>query len=330
MENIYLYNYITDFFSNYLPEQRGYSKNTISSYKDTFIILLQFFKEYYKLSSNKIRIDDLNKDKIIEFINYLSNVKNNSSSTTNQRLCAIHCFCKYLQKKDISFLNITSEILNIETKKIIKKEMYYLTKDEIRQLFNVFDINRVNHLRDYTIISLLYDSGARVQELIDLKSKDINFNDNTIKLIGKGNKIRIVPISSEVIKILYKYIEKYKIIQNSDTIVFTNSRKTKLTREGIKYIIRKYGKLANLEYNKITPHTFRHTKAMHLLENDINLIYIRDFLGHSSVVTTEIYAKANPEVKRKAIENLSNEIIVEHKYDNNEKEELLNWLRTVI
>lgn len=243
------------------------------------------------------------------------------------------CYSLFLQiftKKNISFLNITSEILNIETKKIIKKEMYYLTKDEIRQLFSVFDINKINHLRDYTIISLLYDSGARVQELIDLKSKDINFNDNTIKLIGKGNKIRIVPISSEVIKILYKYIEKYKIIQNSDTIVFTNSRKTKLTREGIKYIIKKYVKLANLEYNKITPHTFRHTKAMHLLENDINLIYIRDFLGHSSVVTTEIYAKANPEVKRKAIENLSNEIIVEQKYDNNEKEELLAWLRTVI
>lgn len=185
-------------------------------------------------------------------------------------------------------------------------------------------------MRDYAIISVLYDSGARVQELIDLVSSDINFENRTIKLHGKGSKIRIIPISSYVVETLKRYFEKFKISINTNELVFFNSRRIKLTREGIKYILKKYAKLANLNVDKITPHVFRHTKAMHLLENNVNLVYIRDFLGHTSVTTTEIYAKANPEVKRIAIENLSNEILEEKKYSDDKKEELLEWLRTTL
>lgn len=326
----YLHNYITDFFVIYLPNQRCYSNNTIISYKYTFILFLEFIKTKYKLNINKLLINDLNKNIVNEFINFLTTEKNNSISTTNQRLCAIHSFCKYLQKKDIKYFSMTSEILNIETKKKIEKEMYYLNKKEIKSLLDVFDVNNINQLRDYAIISVLYDSGARVQELIDLVSSDINFESRTIKLHGKGSKIRIIPISSYVVETLKKYFKKFKISINTNELVFFNSRRIKLTREGIKYILKKYAKLANLNADKITPHVFRHTKAMHLLENNVNLVYIRDFLGHTSVTTTEIYAKANPEVKRKAIENLSNEILEEKKYSDDKKEELIEWLRTTL
>ena len=326
--NNYLHNYITEYFVKYLPNQRKTSCNTITSYKYTFIQLLEFITREYKININNMKVTDLNKDLIIEFIKYLQDVKHNSISTTNQKLCAIHSFCNYLQRKEIEFLTLTSEILNINTQHNEKNTIYYLTKNEIKNLFQIFNINNNKQLRDYSIIATLYDAGARVQELIDLEARAIDFHNNTIKLHGKGNKTRIVPLSSQVVKILNVYFEIFKINKNSNDLVFYNNRKEKLTREGIKYIIKKHSKIAGLNYKKIKPHVFRHTKAMHLLENNINLIYIRDFLGHESVTTTEIYAKANPEVKRKAIENLSNELVDVDKYSNEEKDELLNWLKS--
>lgn len=325
--NNYLHNYITDFFASYLPEQRNFSKNTIISYKYTFILFIEFLKDKYHLNINKLTFNDFNKDKVIAFIEYLDKEKGNTVNTTNQRLCAIHSFCKYLQRKDISFFNLTADILNIEMKKKATKEVYYLNKEEIKKLFESFNISVNKELRDYTIVSLLYDSGARVQELIDLEAKDINFENLTIRLHGKGDKIRIIPISSQVIKIIKKYFDIFKITPNTNDLLFFNNRKMKLTREGIKFILKKYSKRAGLNFDKITPHVLRHTKAMHLLENDINIVYIRDFLGHKSITTTEIYARANPKVKREAIENLSNELIDDKKYNNN-KIELLDWLKS--
>lgn len=325
--NDYLHNYITDYFTRYLPGLQKISHNTITSYKYTFIQLLEYIKEKGKININTMKVSDLNENLINEFIEYLQMIKNNSISTTNQKLCAIHSFCNYLQKKNIEFLTITSEILSIKTQICEKKTIYYLTKDETKKLFQVFNITNKKQLRDYAIIATLYDSGARVQELIDLEARSIDFQNNTIRLHGKRNKTRLVPLSSQVIDILTRYFKEFSIVQNSNNIIFYNNRKEKLTREGIKYIIKKYSKLAELDYTKITPHTFRHTKAMHLLENDVNLVYIRDFLGHESVVITEIYAKANPEVKRKAIENLSNELIDNKKYSDEKKDELLTWLK---
>ncbi len=325
--NDYLSSFITDFFVRYLPNQRGYSELTVSSYKYTFVLLLNFIKEKYAMNINKMIVSDLNKDKVLEFLEFLTNERKNSDSTTNQRLCAIHSFFKYLQIKDIKYLNQATEIINIPTKKVHRKSIYYLNKNQMKDLFSIFDLNNIKQLRDYMIVALIYDSGARVSELINLVSSDINFENNTIRLLGKGSKIRIIPVSSQVICTLKKYFDSYEISINTDQLVFFNSRKIALTRKGVKYILKKYAKLADLDFTKISPHTFRHTKAMHLLENDVNLVYIRDFLGHTSVITTEIYAKANPEIKRKAIENLSNEIMPDEKYTSEEKDELLDWLK---
>ena len=152
-------------------------------------------------------------------------------------------------------------------------------------------------IRDLAILTLLYDSGARVQELITLKICDINFNNKTLDLYGKGRKNRTIPFIKTNNKNLEKYIKVYNINFNSNSLLFFNSKKESLTRMGITYIINKYVKIAKkkspIEFQiKVTPHVFRHSKAMHLLESGVNLIYIRDFLGHESVTTTEIYAKA--------------------------------------
>ena len=137
--NNYLHNYITDFFTSYLPEQRNFSKNTIISYKYTFILLIEFLQEKYHLNINKLTFNDFNKDKIMAFIDYLAKEKGNTVNTTNQRLCAIHSFCKYLQHKDISFFTLTADILNIEMKKKATKEVYYLNKEEIKKLLSLMN-----------------------------------------------------------------------------------------------------------------------------------------------------------------------------------------------
>ena len=178
----------------------------------------------------------------------------------------------------------------------------------------------------------MYDSGARVQELITLNVCAVNCNNKTMDLYGKGRKNRTIPLLKQTIKILEKYIKVYSINLNSNSLLFFNSRKEPLTRMGITYIINKYVKKAKkknpIEFQiNVTPHVFRHSKAMHLLESGVNLIYIRDFLGHESVTTTEIYAKANPETKRNAIEKNSEELSKSVHFSDNDKKDLLSWLK---
>ena len=187
-------------------------------------------------------------------------------------------------------------------------------------------------VRDLAILTLLYDSASRVDELISLKCCDIDFIKKTVNLYGKGKKQRVVPLISSTIKIIEKYMQIYNLSENSTELLFFNSRNEKLTRMGINYIIEKYVKIAKennpIEYQiKVSPHTFRHSKAMHLLESGVNLIYIRDFLGHSSITTTEIYAKTNPEIKRKAIEKHSENLSKKIHYSEKEKQDLLSWLK---
>lgn len=185
------------------------------------------------------------------------------------------------------------------------------------------------------MLSLLYDSGARVQELVDLKLKDIRFTKPaTVTLTGKGNKARIVPLMPDTGALIEKYTSNYGITV-PDQYLFVNKMKQKLTRSGVEYVISKYVAKTQVSHPEIailnvTPHIFRHSKAMHLVQANVNLIYIRDFLGHESVKTTEIYAKADSAAKREALEKASEKIIPESRYKDKKREELLDWLKEMI
>lgn len=225
------------------------------------------------------------------------------------------------------------DILRIKIKKAPQTNVDYLSVDAITLLMSKPDVGTKEGIRDLAILSLLYESGCRVQELIDLRYGDATFRaPNTIKVIGKGKKSRIIPIGQKVADIVRKYADCYEIT-STDKILFTNRYKQPLSRSGISYILNKYAAAArsdapDLYEKKIHPHVLRHSKAMHLLENEVNLIYIRDFLGHSSVTTTEIYARCNPELKRKYIEQSA--LVIEDAiipYSANEKEDLISWLR---
>jgi site-specific recombinase XerD len=189
--------------------------------------------------------------------------------------------------------------------------------------------------RDIALLLLLYDSGARAQELIDLCVGDITFSkETTVKLFGKGSKTRIVPIMPETSKILKGYMKEYRIEQ-FDQPLFINRSKTKLTDMGITHILKKYTALAKKANPKmfkepVSPHMLRRTKGSHLIQGGVNIYYVRDFLGHVSVLTTERYARNNPEVIRKAIEKASECFNVEHDYyDQDEKQAMMDFLRSL-
>ena len=324
--------YLPKFFDMELRKNANVSENKIISYKYAFVSLFQFVNKKYKKEISTLELKDLNKETIEKYLEYLEKEKNNSISTVNQRLAAIKSFFNYLTIEDIEYISLCNEIHSIKIKKTKQETIKYLSKEGIKEILSLPKTSIENGVRDLAILTLLYDSGARVQELVNIKIKDIDFNKKTVYLFGKGRKARIVPLISQTMKILEKYIKIYNIPINSDNLLFYNSQKEALTRMGITYIIKKYVSIARnknpLEFQiNVTPHTFRHSKAMHLLESGVNLIYIRDFLGHESVTTTEIYARANPENKRKAIEKHSEELSKMVHYSSKEKNDLLNWLK---
>lgn len=323
--------YLTNFFNDFLPNHKNASKNTIALYKDCFVLFLEFCKNYKNINIDKISFDDISRNLILEFLSWLENSRHSSIQTRNQRLAAWKSFCKFVQFEAPQFFELCAEIRNIEPKKHTKNNVDYLSKDAIKILLNQPDSNKKNELRDLALLSLLYDSGARVQELIDLQVCNLSLNTQAkITITGKGNKTRCVPLNKPVSRILKLYISTFKL--NENDILFANKYGEKFTQKGITYIIDKYVKRAKLEYSnyfncKISAHTFRHSKAMHILEAGVNLIYIRDFLGHESVITTEIYAKANPEIRRKQIEEASVNVISKSKFSNSQKNELLHFLK---
>ena len=322
---------MTDYFVKYLTQQKGSSSNTLKTYRDTMVQLLEFAKEKKKKSADKLEISDFDYDTINDFLDYLEEVKGMSISTRNNRLSAVKSFFKYVGYHEPQYLSVSASIRQITKKKTESKPMNYLSVNAIQHFLESFDQSNHKELRCFCIVLLLYESGARVSELCNIHKYDLRLEKPyTLILHGKGKKIRSVPLDNLVIETLKKYIKSYSVTDND--YLFFNTKKERLTREGVNYILHKYFERARSRKSEIYPATFsahclRHTKAMHLLENGVNLIYIRDFLGHTSVVTTEVYSKANPEIKRKHLESASKVLNIELDYTEEESNELLNWLR---
>lgn len=326
--------YVQLYFTKFLTLQRGMSPNTVASYSDAISLFLVFCAEKKKIRPEKLTFQRINKAAVEEFCNWLETERNNSISTRNQRLGAIHAFFSYAMIEEPAYAALCRDILSIRMKKQPQVPPKYLSIAELKLLLNMPDRASQQGRRDIVLLTLLYDTAARVQELIDLQVGDINFkNYPTVALRGKGNKTRRVPIMPETAKMLEGYMKENQPNRNTSLVIFTNRAGNKLTRAGINYILDKYiqkarDKSPDLFKVNITPHTIRHSKASHLVQSNINIYYIRDFLGHVSVKTTEIYATCNPEFTRKAIENASIELTKDDGYyDVTKKDELLSFLK---
>lgn len=301
---------LTKFFSSYLLVERGVSQNTIRSYSNTFSLLLTFMEEVKNIKADTLTLNHFNRTVILDFLDWLQTDKQNSNATRNSRLAAIHAFSRYLQYEDIVRIARWQEILSIKAKRHERNSFSYLSIEGIKFLLEQISTGTKEGCRNLAMLSLLYDSGARAQELINLTPSDLFLNKPYhVILFGKGQKKRVVPLQENQIKLLVSYMQKMRLddVANNKRPLFSNNRGGKLTNSGLTYIIRQYANIAKalkpvLIPAKISPHTFRHSKAMHLLQAGVNLVYIRDLMGHVSIQTTEIYARADSKQKREALE----------------------------
>jgi site-specific recombinase XerD len=278
-------------------------------------------------------MDLLSSERIIGFLQWLETARKCSISTRNQRLAAIHSFFRYVQGEEPSGLYHFQKVISIPIKKAKKHIVEHLSPEALKLLLEQPDKHTARGRRDVTLMSVLYDTGARVQELIDIKVCDVILDSpSVVVLTGKGNKIRRVPIVNNTVSLLRSYFLENNLNQQwkKQYPLFSNNQHHQLTREGVAYIIAKYVESAQQSSMivplKIKPHILRHSKAMHLLQAGVNLIYIRDFLGHVDIKTTEIYARTDTETKRKAIENAYPGLIDSNLPDWNKDQELLLWL----
>ncbi|MBX9744485.1 MAG: site-specific integrase [Chlamydiales bacterium] len=328
--------YLTEFLSEYLPEQKNVSKNTIRSYRDTFKLLIAYCQEIKGTPSERITLTMLSSEWVTGFLGWLEGERKCSISTRNQRLAALHSFFRYVQAEEPAGMFHFQKITAIPIKKVKRTVVEYLTPEAMKLLLEQPDKHTPKGRRDLTLISVLYDSGARVQELIDIKVCDITLQVPAIlTLTGKGNKTRRVPIMKNTASLLKNYLLENKLDKpwRNETPLFTNSQHHKLTKEGVTYILSKYVESARKSFivlpSKVNNHMLRHSKAMHLLQAGVNLIYIRDFLGHVDLKTTEIYARADTEMKRKAIENVYPDLIDSNLPDWSKDQALLSWLSEI-
>jgi len=302
--------HLTSFFNEYLLGTRNLSWNTIKAYRDSFRLLLIFCQDSCNIPAEKLTIKMLDDKTIIRFLDWIQEARQCSVATRNQRLAAILSFFRYVQAQTPEYLLICQKILQIPFKKHQKPIVTHLTPEQTKSLLAAPDSTTRSGRRDMTLLSVLYDSGARVQELCDLRVRDIRLEHPAIiNLTGKGRKTRHVPLLGNTVELLRIYMTENRLSQNGkpDAPLFCNQRHTKLTRGGINHILQKHAETASEQCigipKTLTAHIMRHSKAMHLYQAGVNLVYIRDILGHTDISTTDIYARADTESKRKALEN---------------------------
>lgn len=331
--------YVTLFFTQYLVGERGVSPHTLRSYSDTFNLFYDFMSLVRSVPAHKVRLKDVTHQTIKDFLFWLEKEKNNLVSTRNIRLAAIKSFSCFMQYYDTMHVGQWQAILAIKQKKINRDAFSYLTTEGMALLLSQIPTDTRDGRRHLAILAFLYDSGARASELVNLKPSDIFFEIPAhATLFGKGRKRRIVPLQDKLCAIVKKYMEDWDLdtADTSNQPLFMNKNGRKLTTTGLAYIISLYASPArvlrpDLIPGKLSPHSFRHSKAMHLLQSGVNIIYVRDILGHVSMKTTEIYARADSKQKREALENAYQDLIPKASTDGvwESNQELKKWLRSL-
>lgn len=289
------------YFDTYLPTAKGLARSTIVSYKATFRLLVEFMYTVKGISADDISFNSFDEKVITDFLDWLESERNCSVTTRNQRLSAIAAFSNFAQNRDFdSAFTFRNCISKIPRKKAARKSRSSFTRDEVKVLFEIPDARKEIGLRDKTLLCFMYASGARAQEACNLTVGDIQFfNDRAgINIYGKGQKARRIGIPAGAADMLQKYIAHRNITHNADRHVFSSQTHEKMTVSCIEEIFAKYVDLARRKHpdlfrNNYTPHSMRHTTATHMLEAGVLLIVVKNFLGHVSLQTTQIYTEVS-------------------------------------
>lgn len=315
--------YLSHFLKEYLAIEKNTSSQTIRSYKEVFKQLIDFLVNKKNIKLININFKTITRETICDFLNYLEEEKGVSIRTRNQRLGAIKSFYQYCSIEEIDNFDNIKKVLSIKSKKYTKPIQNYLTEEEVKQLFDSIDTTTSIGKRNLLILVLLYDTAARASEIINLKIEDISLEKKQIILTGKGNKKRRVPMMDKTKELLIKYIQCNKITTG---FLFQNKYRNNYNTRFIRDVIDSVSKKTDINKN-ITPHTFRRTRATHLLNAGINVVYIQELLGHQSIETTQEYAKVITDKKFEAIESSIPESIKNQKLpDWKDDKSLLNQL----
>jgi site-specific recombinase XerD len=330
---------LIEFFSQYLPRIKGVSKRTIESYRETFTLFLPFAAQYFSIKVPSLRLDHLSTDMIIAFLNYLENQRNNIAKTRNLRLAAIKSFSKMIRLMYPEQSNLIEKILKIPEKKTQEKLIGFMYPDEILKIFKSVDLKKKNGFRDYTILHLLYDSGARASEIANLNIDYFDARHKTMAILGKGNRYRLIEITIKTVQLIQLYIIKYRIVPKlmHRHHLFINKRGEKLTRKGIYKICKNHLSFALPEerVKMLSPVcSFRHSCAVDMLCSGKSPDEIKYRLGHQCTESTLVYLHLDldrpRELQKKMIEYtqsiLPQDPLIEDFIDWENKEKILNWL----
>ena len=302
---------IQSFFAIALP-QRGMSQLTVLSYRDAMKLLLRYAADSTGHPVVKLDVNDISADLVSNFLAYLETERGNQIATRNNRLAALRAFFSYIASEEPALAEHCRRVCSIPMKRGPARTVPYLEQDEMDAVLNAPNRDARIGRSHYAILLFLYNAGARAAELVGLQIKDLRLDGphRQVLLHGKGNKERICPLWRETATVLRQHLAERGVTPDADQRVFVNRRGKPLTRHGVNYIVRTSAEkaaksIATISSKRVSPHTIRHTTAVHLLNAGVDINVVRVWLGHVDLRTTNIYAEINLATKRRAIEMLA-------------------------
>jgi len=296
---------LESFFLDYLPKQRGLSPHTIKSYRDSLKLVLVFLAQ--RGDPSRLDIGAIAPERVLAFLDHLESDRHNTASTRNGRLSAIHCFFRYVGAQHPEHLAQAQRIRSIPMKRTTRREIHYLDFPEVQTVLTGIDRSTADSRRDFALLTLLFNTGGRVSEVVGLQATDLRLPPPSHVLFkGKGRKERLCPIWTETARLLRALLSDQGIAPNEPVAIFRNHRGEPLTRFGVRWILNKHcvkaaGKLPSLRHKRLHPHSMRHSTAIHLLRSGVDLSTIAHWLGHVSVNTTNKYLTLDLKTKADAL-----------------------------
>jgi integrase/recombinase XerD len=298
---------LRQFFADHLPGVRGVSRHTIDSYRYALILLLRFLAMSHGRSVAELDLVDIAAEDVITFLAHLEHERHNTVATRNVRLAALHAFFRYVAASEPEQLARSQRILQIPFKRADQRPIDYLEYAELQAVLEAVERSTGAGRRDYALLATMFNTGARVQELLDLRTCDLHLDRPCqVRLFGKGRKERMCPLWPQTATLLRELCTERQLDLRAAVPIFVNQRGQPLSRFGVCYILAKYLKRAQATVPSLTgkhlhPHSMRHSTAVHLLKSGVDLSTIGQWLGHASLNTTNKYATIDLDLKRQAL-----------------------------
>ena len=299
------------FFMDYMYSQKRASPRTVQSYRDTFRLLLEFLRKTTGKEPAALVMSDIDATSVLKFLDHLETERDNQVQSRNVRLAAVRSFCRMVALRDPASVGIATRILAIPVKRTDKRLVGYLTRPEMDAVLAANDLTNWTGRRDHALLLTLYNTGARVSEMTELQRHQVKFGVKSfVQFMGKGRKERAVPLWPTTTRALQAWFKEVESDKRNGAAAFPNARGKALSRDGVNYLLqecvgRAIAKCPSLAGKRISPHVFRHSAAMHLLQAGVDITVIALWLGHESIQTTHGYIEADLATKEQVLEKLA-------------------------